>query len=162
MTYRWAAMGTLLAYSAIGVTKVAAAFPLDERKEKDGAPAGPQALVVRRFAIAPGCRQRLAQRSCTRAKAAVCLAKALPAQHPWAEFSWRIPESLWLFDDSRPGEAEPNFRSWTVLVRVTSLSQGERIETASQLSICRGYAIFFAGGLGSFPSRSGKSLLRDL
>ncbi len=54
VTYRWAAMGTLLAYSAIGVTKVAVGFPLNERKEKDGAPTGPQALVVGRFEIAPG------------------------------------------------------------------------------------------------------------
>lgn len=45
-------MGTLLAYSAIGVTKVAVAGPPTERKGKDGAPTGPQALVVRRFEIA--------------------------------------------------------------------------------------------------------------
>jgi len=54
VTYRWAAMGTLLAYSAICVSKVAVAGPLTERKEKDGAPTGPQALVVRRFEIAAG------------------------------------------------------------------------------------------------------------
>jgi catecholate siderophore receptor len=54
VTYRWAAMGTLLAYSALGVTKVAVAVPLTERKEKDGAQSGPQALVVRRFEIAAG------------------------------------------------------------------------------------------------------------
>ena len=54
VTYRWAAMGTLLAYSAIGVTKVAVAGPLNERKEKDGAPTSPQALVVRRFEIVAG------------------------------------------------------------------------------------------------------------
>jgi len=47
-------MGTLLAYSAIGVTKVAVAGPVREPKERDGAPTGPQALVVRRFEIAPG------------------------------------------------------------------------------------------------------------
>ena len=53
VTYRLAAMGTLLAYSAIGVTKVAVAGPLSERREKDGAASKPQALVVRRFEIAP-------------------------------------------------------------------------------------------------------------
>jgi catecholate siderophore receptor len=53
VTYRLAAMGTLLAYSAIGVTKVAIGSPLAEHK-KDGAPSGPQALVVRRFQIASG------------------------------------------------------------------------------------------------------------
>ena len=54
VTYRWAAMGTLLAYSALGVSKVAVAGPRTEGKGKDGAPTGPQALVVRRFEIAPG------------------------------------------------------------------------------------------------------------
>ena len=54
VTYHQAAMGTLLAYSALGVTKVAVAAPCAERKGKDRAPLGPQALVVRRFAIAPG------------------------------------------------------------------------------------------------------------
>jgi catecholate siderophore receptor len=54
VTYRWAAMGTLLAYSAIGVSKVAIGSPLGEHKEKDGAPTGPQALVVRRFEITAG------------------------------------------------------------------------------------------------------------
>jgi catecholate siderophore receptor len=54
VTYRWAAMGTLLAYSAIGVTKVAVGSPLAKPKGKDGAPTGPQALVVRRFEIASG------------------------------------------------------------------------------------------------------------
>ena len=38
MTYGWAAMGTLLAYLAIGVTKVAMAGRLTDRQEKDGAP----------------------------------------------------------------------------------------------------------------------------
>lgn len=46
-------MGTLVAYSAIGVTKVAVAHP-PEHKKKDGAPSGAQALVVRRFEISPG------------------------------------------------------------------------------------------------------------
>ena len=54
VTYRWAAMGTLLAYSALGVTKVAVAHPWTDDQGKGGGPAGPQALVVRRFDIAPG------------------------------------------------------------------------------------------------------------
>src|SRR5262250_3282652 len=53
VTYRWAAMGTLLAYSAIGVSKVAVAGPVTEGEKGDGAPTGPEALVVRRFEIAP-------------------------------------------------------------------------------------------------------------
>ncbi|HEU0368394.1 MAG TPA: TonB-dependent siderophore receptor, partial [Candidatus Acidoferrum sp.] len=52
VTYRWAAMGTLLAYSALGVTRVASAAPCAEARGKDGTPLGPQALVVRRFEIA--------------------------------------------------------------------------------------------------------------
>ena len=46
VTYRWAAMGTLLAYSALGVTKVAVGRSWAEGKSKDGGPVGPQALVV--------------------------------------------------------------------------------------------------------------------
>jgi catecholate siderophore receptor len=54
VTYRWAAMGTLLAYSALGVTKVAVARPWTDDQGKGGGPAGFQALVVRRFDIVPG------------------------------------------------------------------------------------------------------------
>jgi len=54
VTYRWAAMGTLLAYSAIGVSRVAVAAPSAEGRDKKGGPEGPQALVVRRFEIAAG------------------------------------------------------------------------------------------------------------
>jgi catecholate siderophore receptor len=54
VTYRWAAMGTLIAYSAIGATKVALGAPPARQKEKGGASSGPQALVVRRFQIAAG------------------------------------------------------------------------------------------------------------
>jgi catecholate siderophore receptor len=54
VTYRWAAMGTLLAYSALGVTKVATAAPWAQAKGKDGTSLGPQALVTRRFEIASG------------------------------------------------------------------------------------------------------------
>jgi len=53
VTYRWAALGTLLAYSALGVTKVSVAASWAEDKAKIGGPLGPQALVVRRFEIAP-------------------------------------------------------------------------------------------------------------
>ena len=54
VTYRWAALGTLLAYSALGVTKVSVAASWAEDKAKIGGPLGPQALVVRRFEIATG------------------------------------------------------------------------------------------------------------
>jgi len=54
MTHRWAALGTLLAYSTLGITKVAIAAPSAKAKGKDGTPLGPQALVVRRFEITSG------------------------------------------------------------------------------------------------------------
>src|SRR5690348_15677348 len=47
-------MGTLLAYSALGVHKVGIAAPWTGGTGKTGGPPGPQALVVRRFEIAPG------------------------------------------------------------------------------------------------------------
>ena len=47
------AMGTLVAYSALGATKVAVGCPVGEFPMVDG-PSGQQALVVRRFAIDAG------------------------------------------------------------------------------------------------------------
>jgi catecholate siderophore receptor len=54
VTYRWAAMGTLLAYAAFGGHKIAVAAPWTEGKGKTDGSLGPQALVVRRFEIVPG------------------------------------------------------------------------------------------------------------
>ena len=50
VTYRLAAMGTLLAFSALGVTKVALGRRTpDHEKKKNGRPSGSQGLRVRRF-----------------------------------------------------------------------------------------------------------------
>jgi catecholate siderophore receptor len=54
VTYRWMAMGTLVAYSALGATKVAVVCPVSEFPMADDGPSGQQALVVRRFAIDAG------------------------------------------------------------------------------------------------------------
>jgi catecholate siderophore receptor len=54
VTYRWMAMGTLVAYSALGATKVAVGCPVGEFPTADDGPGGQQALVVRRFAIDAG------------------------------------------------------------------------------------------------------------
>jgi catecholate siderophore receptor len=51
VTYRWMAMGTLMAYSALGATKVAVGCPVGELSLADEGSSGPQALVVRRFTI---------------------------------------------------------------------------------------------------------------
>jgi catecholate siderophore receptor len=53
VTCRWAAVGTLLAYSAFGGHKIVAA-PWTEGKGKTDGSLGPQALVVLRFEIVPG------------------------------------------------------------------------------------------------------------
>jgi catecholate siderophore receptor len=54
VTYRWMAMGTLVAYSALGAMKVAVGCPVAEFPAGDDGAAGQQALVVRRFAIDAG------------------------------------------------------------------------------------------------------------
>jgi catecholate siderophore receptor len=54
VTYRWAAMGTLVAYSALGAAKVATGCPTGEFLIPDDGANGQQALVVRRFAIEAG------------------------------------------------------------------------------------------------------------
>jgi catecholate siderophore receptor len=54
VTYRWMAMGTLVAYSALGAMKVAVGCPVAEFPAGDDGAAGQQALVVRRFAIDGG------------------------------------------------------------------------------------------------------------
>ncbi len=54
VTYRWMAMGTLVAYSALGATKVAVGHPIGERFPSKKNSNGQQALVVRRFSIDAG------------------------------------------------------------------------------------------------------------
>ena len=54
VTYKWVAMGTLVAYTALGASKVTLAYPLGEhRNGSEKKPEG-QALVVRRFNIPAG------------------------------------------------------------------------------------------------------------
>jgi catecholate siderophore receptor len=54
VTYRWVAMGTLVAYTALGAMKVAIGCPVGEPSLADDGTSGRQALVVRRFAIEAG------------------------------------------------------------------------------------------------------------
>lgn len=54
VTYGWATMGNLLGSLATRLTKVAMAGRLTDRQGKDGAPTGPQALVIRRLEVATG------------------------------------------------------------------------------------------------------------
>src|SRR5271168_1726647 len=54
VTYRWVAMGTLVAYTAFGASKVTLAYPSEEHENSREATSGQQALVVRRFDIPAG------------------------------------------------------------------------------------------------------------
>lgn len=54
VTYRWMAMGTLVAYSALGATKLAAGCPVGENFPSEKNTNGQQALLVRRFTIVAG------------------------------------------------------------------------------------------------------------
>lgn len=54
VTYKWVAMGTLVAYTAFGASKVAIAFPAGEPNRGSGKKSDPQALIVRRFDIPAG------------------------------------------------------------------------------------------------------------
>ena len=54
VTCRWAAMGTLVAYTAFGASKVALAYPSEEHEKNREGTSEQQALVVRRFDISAG------------------------------------------------------------------------------------------------------------
>jgi hypothetical protein len=54
VTYRWVAMGTLVAYTALGASKVTLASPSGEHEKTGEGTSEQQALVVRRFDIPAG------------------------------------------------------------------------------------------------------------